>query len=58
VFNRDVLIMSALTLSLFVIGYGFRKQGRIGRIKGAVLLGCYVAYMLCLIFGFKGFSWS
>jgi cation:H+ antiporter len=49
VFNRDMLVMAALTLSLFVIGYGFRGPGRINRIEGAVLLVCYVGYTAYLI---------
>lgn len=44
-----------LTLSLFVIGYGFRGPGgRINRIEGAVLLACYVgytAYLISTVFG-------
>jgi cation:H+ antiporter len=49
VFNRDMLVMAALTLSLFVIGYGFRGPGRINRIEGAVLLACYLVYSSYLI---------
>jgi cation:H+ antiporter len=49
VFNRDMLVMATLTLSLFVIGYGFRGPGRINRIKGAVLLACYLGYTGYLI---------
>lgn len=49
VFSRDILVMAALTLSLFVIGYGFRGPGRINRIEGAVLLACYVGYTAYLI---------
>ncbi|HSL40426.1 MAG TPA: calcium/sodium antiporter [Desulforhopalus sp.] len=49
VFNRDMLVMAVLTLSLFVIGYGFRGPGRINRIEGAVLLACYVGYTTYLI---------
>jgi cation:H+ antiporter len=49
VFNRDMLVMATLTLSLFVIGYGFRGPGRINRIEGVVLLSCYVAYTVYLI---------
>jgi cation:H+ antiporter len=44
VFSRDILVMAALTLSLFVFGYGFRGPGRINRFEGAALLACYVAY--------------
>ncbi|MEZ5277080.1 MAG: calcium/sodium antiporter [Opitutaceae bacterium] len=49
IFSRDMLVMAALTLSLFVIGYGFRGPGRINRIEGAVLLVCYMAYAAYLI---------
>lgn len=49
VFNRDIPVMAALTLSLFVICYGFRGPGRINRIEGTLLLLCYVAYTSCLI---------
>ena len=48
-FNRDMLVMTALTLSLFVIGYGFRGPGRINRVEGFVLLACYVGYMTYLV---------
>ncbi len=49
VFTRDVPVMAALTLSLFVIGYGFRGPGRINRIEGALLLSCYAGYMAYLL---------
>jgi len=50
-FHRDVLVMSLLTVSLFVLGYGFRGAGtgRITRLGGAVLLGCYVTYTAYLL---------
>jgi cation:H+ antiporter len=48
-FNRDMLVMAALTLSLFVIGYGFRGPGRINRFEGAVLLACYIGYTSYLV---------
>ena len=54
VFNRDMLVVAALTLSLFVFGYGFREPGRINRIEGTVLLACYlgyVAYLVSTVFG-------
>ncbi|MFH1984473.1 MAG: calcium/sodium antiporter [Pseudomonadota bacterium] len=44
VLSRDVPVMAALTVSLFVIGYGFRGPGRINRFEGAALLACYVGY--------------
>jgi len=42
--SRDILVMAVLTLSLFVIGYGFRGPGRINRAEGAGLLACYLGY--------------
>jgi cation:H+ antiporter len=49
VFSRDILVMAALTVSLFVIGYGFRGPGRINRFEGGALLACYVGYTAYLI---------
>jgi len=49
VFSRDIMVMSALTLSLFVFGYGFRGPGRINRLEGGVLLACFVGYTAYLI---------
>jgi cation:H+ antiporter len=48
VLSRDVLVMSVLTVSLFVICYGFRGPGRINRFEGAVLLACYAGYIAYL----------
>jgi cation:H+ antiporter len=44
VLSRDIPVMALLTVSLFVIGYGFRGPGRINRIEGAALLILYVGY--------------
>ncbi|GAA3702457.1 calcium/sodium antiporter [Oceanisphaera sediminis] len=45
VISRDFMVMIVLTLSLFVLGYGFKgRQGRINRFEGALLLAVYVAY--------------
>ncbi|MCA1907290.1 MAG: calcium/sodium antiporter [Magnetospirillum sp.] len=49
VFYRDIMVMAALTLSLFVLGYGFRGPARVNRIEGAVLLACYGGYTAYLI---------
>lgn len=49
VLTRDVAVMGALTLSLFVLGYGFRGPGRINRWEGALLLSAYGAYMVFLL---------
>ncbi|HLR17761.1 MAG TPA: calcium/sodium antiporter [Alcanivoracaceae bacterium] len=50
VFSRDIMVMSALTFSLFVLGVGTRnRQGRINRLEGSVLLACYIAYTAYLV---------
>ena len=49
VLSRDILVMGVLTVSLFVIGYGFRGPGRINRFEGGALLACYVGYIAYLI---------
>lgn len=49
VFTRDMLVMSLLTVSLFIIGYGFRGPGRINRVEGALLLAAFIAYTLYLV---------
>lgn len=50
VMSRDMVVMGALTLSLFVVGYGFGKRtGRINRLEGGVLLAVFVAYTGYLI---------
>ncbi len=49
VFSRDILVMAALTVSLFIIGYGFRGPGRINRFEGGALLACYIGYSACLV---------
>lgn len=41
---RDLSIMVALTIMLLPIAWGKRGHGRINRLEGALLLGCFVAY--------------
>jgi cation:H+ antiporter len=45
VFSRDIPVMAAFTVSLFVFGHGFKGPGRINRLKGGMLLLGYVGYM-------------
>lgn len=45
VLYRDLPIMLALTLSVFVLGYGWRGPGRINRVEGTFLLLIYSAYL-------------
>lgn len=48
--SRDMVVMGVLTVSLFLIGYGFRgRQGRVNRFEGAVLLLVYAGYTAWLI---------
>lgn len=49
VLHRDVLVMGVLTLSLFVLGYAFRRPGRINRVEGALLLAAYIGYTAYLV---------
>lgn len=51
VFYRDMMVMAALTVSLFIIGYGFGRPGRINRLEGGILLSCYVGYVAFLASG-------
>lgn len=51
VFSRDAMVMLFLTLALFVLGYGYKKQGYINRYAGAALVTCYFAYTLYLVTG-------
>ncbi|WP_445397568.1 calcium/sodium antiporter [Zobellella sp. An-6] len=52
VISRDFMVMGALTLSLFVLGYGFSgRQGRINRMEGGLLLLAYGGYTTWLALG-------
>jgi cation:H+ antiporter len=45
VLNRDWLLMTGLTVALFIMGFGLKgRQGRINRLEGAGLLTVFVAY--------------
>lgn len=45
VLSRDTVVMCIITLVLFVMcAFALRKDGQIGRISGAFLLLCFVAY--------------
>ncbi|MDD2367624.1 MAG: calcium/sodium antiporter [Desulfuromonadaceae bacterium] len=50
IFNRDMMFMTLLTISLFLFCYGFRgEQGRINRFKGILLLSAYIGYTVYLL---------
>jgi len=44
VVNRDMLVMLALTLALFVMGRSKHTHGTINRLEGGLLLSCFIAY--------------
>lgn len=45
VLSRDFPFMIGLSITLFAVAYGFRGDGRITRLEGALLLGIYIAYL-------------
>ncbi len=49
VMSRDVLVMCALSLSLFIFGFRRGGVGRINRLEGSLLLSTYVIYMSYLV---------
>lgn len=49
VLSRDWTLMAILTAALFVMGYGYNKQGRINRLEGSVLLLVFTGYTGYLI---------
>ncbi len=49
IYYRDLTTMTVLTLTLFIFGYGFKKQGRINRLEGGLLLTAYITYTGYLI---------
>ncbi|MBU2648630.1 calcium/sodium antiporter [bacterium] len=51
VITRDLLVMAGLTVSLFVIGYGFKGPGIVNRFEGSALLACYFGYVGYLVYG-------
>ena len=50
VLTRDQPVMIGLTVTLFLMGYGFGKHGRISRLEGLILLSAFVGYQSLLFF--------
>jgi cation:H+ antiporter len=46
---RDFPVMIGLMLALFVMAYGFGREGRITRAEGAVLVASFAAYVALLL---------
>ena len=49
IFSRDMLVVGGLTVLLFLFAYLPRRESRINRIEGAILLACYLAYTTYLV---------
>jgi len=49
VLTRDFPVMIGLMLALFVLAYGFGREGRITRPEGAVLVASFAAYVALLL---------
>ena len=50
--TRDLPVVAALSLSLFIIGMGWRgRMGRINRVEGVILLAVYAGYIATLASG-------
>lgn len=50
ILHRDLPVMAFVTLLLFVFGCNFLGKSKIGRVKGFVLLGIYIAYTAYLVY--------
>ena len=50
ILKRDIAVMTLLTVSLFVFGWGFKgKLGKINRLEGGLLLASFVAHTTYLV---------
>jgi len=50
ILERDFPFMIGLSITLFIMAYGFKGQGRVNRFEGSLLLGGYIAYMTVLYY--------
>ncbi len=50
VLSRDMPVMIGVSIALFAMAYGFRGQGCINRIEGALLVLGYMAYLALLYY--------
>ena len=50
VLERDLPVAFAMTIALVIMAYGMNGHGRINRIEGAILLGCFFGYQVLLYF--------
>lgn len=47
--ERDLVVMTLLTVALFCMSTGIRRQGRINRVEGMLLLVSFAAYTVYLV---------
>lgn len=50
VITRDFPVMIGLSIAMFIMAYGIKRQGRINRFEGGLLLAAYIAYMVTLYY--------
>ena len=50
ILQRDVPVVFILTIALVIMAFGFKGQGRINRIEGAILFSCFIGYQVLLYF--------
>ncbi len=53
IMSRDMPIMIGLTLMMFIMSYGFSKNGRINRLEGLLLFSAFIAYQGMLFLGIQ-----
>lgn len=51
---RDLLVVGLMTVALFFVCYGFKGNGIINRVEGALLVTAYVGYTVWLVLGIAG----
>jgi cation:H+ antiporter len=51
--ERDMLVMLALTLALFIMGRASKTHGVINRVEGGLLLACFIAYQGWLLYSIR-----
>ncbi|GMA34661.1 hypothetical protein GCM10025876_08650 [Demequina litorisediminis] len=47
--HRDMPILMAFTLLLIAFGFRWRRDGRINRLEGAILIALWLAYTVYLV---------
>ncbi len=53
IMNRDMPVMIGLTLLMFMMSYGFRRNGRINRFEGLLLFFAFIGYQGMLFLGIQ-----